>query len=173
MRSRKTIITLGKAVLSVLGLIAAILGSSCSASASYLSWCSGLRAADVEEKNVRQVAVSGILTQRSAFGPPNFGENPATDTKWKAWFLNLDHPVSLFPTPSASDILKRVREMQVRGIVERDRSFKRMLNRHVEVIGRLYVPVLPSDVGAVVLEPNLVRRTDEIVCSERVASERK
>lgn len=40
-----------------------------------------------------QLALSGRLTQRLVWGPPNFGENPRTDRRYAIWVLKLRYPI--------------------------------------------------------------------------------
>jgi hypothetical protein len=39
------------------------------------------------------VTLSGTITRHFYYGPPNYGEDPATDAKEIHWFLNLDEPI--------------------------------------------------------------------------------
>lgn len=41
------------------------------------------------------VELKGILSVETFFGPPNFGENPKSDSQEKAWILSLDKPINV------------------------------------------------------------------------------
>jgi hypothetical protein len=41
----------------------------------------------------QEVALSGELIERTYWGPPNWGEHPATDRLEEAWLLLLDTPI--------------------------------------------------------------------------------
>src|SRR5690606_37868318 len=41
------------------------------------------------------VELKGELSVETFFGPPNFGEDPETDTKERHWILTLDKPINV------------------------------------------------------------------------------
>lgn len=63
------------------------------------------------------VDLKGKLTIKTFFGPPNFGENPKTDTKDRCWILSLPKPINVLaktdddPTVGPSE--ENVREVQL------------------------------------------------------------
>src|SRR6266700_1447410 len=86
------------------------------------------------------VILTGVVTKRLAWGPPGFGENPAKDTRWTAWFLKLDSPLSVFrldvhDLPAGQTI---ERQVQLRGHLESNGGYGQFLNRHVAVQGRFW-----------------------------------
>ncbi len=51
------------------------------------------------------VELKGKLVVKTFFGPPNFGENPKTDTKDRSWILSLDKPINVRATSETDPIL--------------------------------------------------------------------
>jgi hypothetical protein len=41
------------------------------------------------------VELSGVLHRQVRWGPPNFGESPATDSKFTVWVVSLSKPVRI------------------------------------------------------------------------------
>src|SRR5205814_765460 len=100
------------------------------------------------------VILTGVVTNRLTWGPPGFGENPAKDTRWTAWFLKLDSPVSVFllnehDLPAGET---KEREVQIRGVLERNGGYRQFLNRHVAVQGRFWRGGAPSDIDRVTVD---------------------
>ena len=40
-----------------------------------------------------RIQISGLLRSELHWGPPNFGEEPSTDSRFVAWVVQLDKPV--------------------------------------------------------------------------------
>lgn len=63
------------------------------------------------------VELKGKLGIKTFFGPPNFGENPETDSKERSWILSLDKPINVrgqtSPDPGLNDSVENVRELQL------------------------------------------------------------
>jgi hypothetical protein len=45
------------------------------------------------------VELEGVLQTKTYFGPPNYGENPKTDSKEEQWILALSRPVNVRGNP--------------------------------------------------------------------------
>jgi hypothetical protein len=54
------------------------------------------------------VELEGTLTVKTYYGPPNYGENPKTDTKEKQWILILSDPVDVIGNKDSHDDLHTV-----------------------------------------------------------------
>lgn len=63
------------------------------------------------------VELKGKLIIKPFFGPPNFGENPETDSKERSWILSLTTPINVRANTEADPILfpsvENVRELQL------------------------------------------------------------
>src|SRR5687768_12992313 len=63
------------------------------------------------------VELEGKLIIKTFFGPPNFGENPASDSKERSWILSLDKPINVRAKDEADPVLgpsvENVRELQL------------------------------------------------------------
>jgi hypothetical protein len=133
------------------------------------SWC-GPRLSVFEPniKNESSVTVTGTLKRKLAWGPPNFGENPRTDSRWRAWVLDLDYvtPVAFVNSARPPVITERIsiRRVQVRGTRESNGGFEEFLNRHVAVEGKLWQPVFPTDIEDVILDAAEIRFTRDVDC---------
>lgn len=80
---------------------------------------------------------SGYVIKKQEWGPPNFGEDPKTDSRWNAVFLKLDHPVALCNknhTPS-SEVLNCVQIMDMSACGSP--SFASYSKQHLTIFGPL------------------------------------
>jgi hypothetical protein len=63
------------------------------------------------------VELEGKLTIKTFFGPPNFGENPETDSKERSWILSLNKPINVqgktSTDPGLNTSVEGVRELQL------------------------------------------------------------
>lgn len=60
--------------------------------------------------------LSGVLVLEMKYGPPNFGEDPATDAQVQVPVLRLDVPIDIIGNPASelnSDTLREVKEIQL------------------------------------------------------------
>ena len=84
------------------------------------------------------VTVTGVLVVKQAYGPPNYGENPATDSTERYVVLVLDESTCVDANPSNE--LDDVEERDVRAIqlVTSDGVDGFLLNKRVAVSGTLF-----------------------------------
>lgn len=85
------------------------------------------------------VELKGKLVVKTYFGPPNYGENPKTDSREKGWIVSLDKPINVRGKtgPDAdyeSDSVENVRELQLVLLV----PHKGLKGRKVIVKGTLF-----------------------------------
>lgn len=104
--------------------------------------------------------ICGVLSEKSYWGPPNFGENPSSDSKWSAWILNLDGPVEI----KNSDILKTdqvtLTEIQIEPVTSAQRKALRNFDKkRVEVSGQFWSAATPGDVTPVILMLEKIHRS--------------
>ena len=77
------------------------------------------------------VELEGKLVVKTYFGPPNFGENPESDSKEKEWILSLDKPINVRGRTEAvyeNTPVEDVREMELV-----------LLGSHKDLIGKRVV----------------------------------
>ena len=61
--------------------------------------CAGALTIQAQRKefhyDLQKVALTGTVVLRTFYGPPNYGEDPKTDTKESQWILILDAPIDV------------------------------------------------------------------------------
>ncbi|HWI27985.1 MAG TPA: hypothetical protein VN668_13510 [Stellaceae bacterium] len=99
----------------------------------------------------------GPLHRERHWGPPSFGDDPATDNTFNALVLTLDHPlmvITWYYTPDAEPIpITKLQLHDERSPIGAD-SF---LGKHVEAKGLLAEQVSPSDVTEVTMDLTAIR----------------
>ena len=87
-----------------------------------------------------QVTVRGKIFERTDFGPPNYGENPKTDSREEHLYLRLDHAICVGAadnSESPDDAAER--NISVIQMLYYRKQFERTwLGRHVFVHGTLF-----------------------------------
>jgi|SRR5882672_4463542 len=85
------------------------------------------------------VQLSGTVVIESQFGPPNYGENPATDMQVKIAVLELDRPVSVVGDPKDEFNQESVDNIQRMQLVDlKGGRFSPYAGKHVRVSGTLF-----------------------------------
>ena len=120
------------------------------------------------EATPSEALLSGVVIRRREYGPPGWGEDPAYDSKWYAWFLKLDREITLVTAAEAyTGKLGRVREVQLRGRQEHHSGYDEFLGRHVIARGSLYLPSAPTDVGNALLDTRSIVFGSTRVCGRK------
>lgn len=106
------------------------------------------------------------------WGPPNFGENPETDSKFEVWVLSLDHPVLVAGWHDDSG--KNARKVTHIQITDEDLpvSVELLAGDHVRVEGRLEESAEPAEVTEFTLWTSTIHRMaiEEVpACQKKVA----
>ncbi len=121
----------------------------------------GVAAGPLDADTMQTVTLSGRLRQQREWGPPNFGENPKTDSTYMAWILELDRPVLIHEhhddgTPRDDVTLKRIQlhELASAG------SWKAMVGKAVLASGKMWTASTGGDVTAVTLHTEALRLKD-------------
>jgi hypothetical protein len=100
------------------------------------------------------------LTTVTKYGPPNYGENPATDQKLNVPILVLDHPVNV-RGDSASEINQEsfndVNEIQL-VLGEHEKEHEHLANQRIVVTGTLSRGMSGHHFTDVVLSVQTLRR---------------
>ncbi len=83
------------------------------------------------------VEIEGKLIEQSRYGPPNFGENPRTDSKVRVPLLILFVPVGVHrdPRDATNSEVKEVRRIQ---LLLYEIPHKRLMGKRVLVKGTLF-----------------------------------
>jgi hypothetical protein len=90
--------------------------------------------------------VTGTLRLEEHWGPPNFGEQPATDAKYHFWVVKLDFPLTV---NRDGQIVTTDRIQLDYGTRENFRRFGAFKDKHVAVTGRLE----NTDIGSTQVTP--------------------
>jgi hypothetical protein len=101
-----------------------------------------------------------------AWGPPNFGEHPKTDSRYALWIVQLDYSVSVVTGEEIGMPVARmrVREIQIRRGSRVDADIPHLLGKHVVVRGRLFTQVFPGDNTPVVMEASALKIGGPVAC---------
>lgn len=110
--------------------------------------------------------LSGKLTRRLVWGPPNYGEDPKTDSQYHLWFLELDHPISVatgrdFGLPEKQVSMK---EIQLSSGSRVGPPQLKLQGAHVLVAGRLDTQMFPTDRTPAVIDAASVTISNRIAC---------
>jgi hypothetical protein len=104
-----------------------------------------------------KASVCGVLTTEKHFGPPNFGENPKTDSTFVAWVIRPDSPVMLtsqkHSRPNQTD---RVQLYFDTGKVT-ENDGKSLLGKHVCASGYSEQPNTPGDIAPANISVDAIR----------------
>jgi hypothetical protein len=80
--------------------------------------------------------VEGVVKVEMHYGPPNYGETPATDTKENPFILYLDNPINVLQTSDSSDFDFTTNGVTKFQLVPKDpNSLKSLINKKVKVTG--------------------------------------
>jgi len=86
--------------------------------------------------------VNGIITKEVHYGPPNFGENPETDSKDTIYVVALIKKISVYPSRdtekenSNTDSLFNIDKMQVIGLDKK--TLENNIGKEVKLTGTLF-----------------------------------
>ena len=86
-----------------------------------------------------KVHLCGVFSHKTFFGPPNYGENPETDSKEHVTIMTLDSAITVLGKPNDdvnSDTNSNVKEIQVVNL--HDINLKRFYHKKVIVGGSLF-----------------------------------
>jgi hypothetical protein len=101
-----------------------------------------------------KVTLEGVLSKEERYGPPNFGENPATDAKVHIYVLHLVRPVDVKGDSDAAndpgdpdvDSYSNVAEIQLEQVFGNGTGgLEEFVGKNVRVDGTLHEKVTPGD----------------------------
>ena len=96
------------------------------------------------------IQLEGVLTQRTFYGPPGYGETPTKDAREKVYLLKLGRPVTMTPIddPKAKtcwDAFPHVREVQLFIAPESKMNASGLLGKTVVATGTIRESDAPSE----------------------------
>ena len=100
----------------------------------------------------RHVAIVGTLQRELKFGPPTYGENPATDQKYSVPILRLSHPISMC-ADAVGDAMAGVTEIQIQLTPARA---SQLYDQRIQVFGTIGPAGMAHDFTQVILTPDSV-----------------
>ncbi|HWF63942.1 MAG TPA: hypothetical protein VN685_04955 [Rhizomicrobium sp.] len=116
--------------------------------------------------NKKDIRISGVLVRRAAFGPPNYGENPKTDSRLAYWVVELDVPIKVITgldidVPSQTITVHEMQILRGPGLREDVDSFRGM---HVVVRGVIGTQVFAQDMTPVNIVASNITAGGPIPC---------
>ena len=108
------------------------------------------------------IQLEGVLTQRTFYGPPGFGETPAKDAREKVYLLKLRNPATMTPIddPKAKtcwDAFPHVREVQLFIPPDSKLGASGLLGKAVVATGTIHESDAPSEHTKVTLDVKLLQ----------------
>ena len=106
------------------------------------------------------VTLTGLLVSRTFYGPPNYGENPKTDTKESQYILILDSPVNVIGDPN-SPINRTEQGIKKVTLVVHDfkaHPVEPLLGSRIEVSGTLFHAQTGHHHTKVLIEVSSIRK---------------
>lgn len=86
-----------------------------------------------------RVTLVGKVVSRTFYGPPNYGEDPATDSKEDQYILILDTPIDVIGSIDPIDKTERgVKKLTLVVFDFKTNPVESLLGKRVEVHGRLF-----------------------------------
>jgi hypothetical protein len=126
--------------------------------------------ADGIEPNGQIIELSGVLHSDVYWGPPNFGENPETDSTFTAWTISLSEPLFIIGGAQIGDEFEpSVSDIQLGIPLEMVNSeHLRLLDRKLVVAtGKLWRGIAQGDVLPIGLDietAEALKPTDHTIC---------
>jgi hypothetical protein len=132
--------------------------------------CQGIPQAGIAE----EVTVSGLLSQRTIWGPPNFGENPTTDSRIIVWIVRLDSPLKTVLGSEFGRPGRTVSEEQLQIFFQplHPDILQALLRQRIVATGTLEGAVAPGETTRIVMNVETIERTSKSVPTICVMSTR-
>jgi hypothetical protein len=132
-----------------------------SAALSFIFSCGACSWADakdcqfpIEFSEGQVISLVGILNQSKEWGPPNFGENPQSDSKIDVWFLAPPNDTT-FKAHQVELKVDRIQLSRVASVLD-EKQLASMRGRIVQVKGSLSSASSPGDYTSVVILPKTI-----------------
>ena len=121
------------------------------------------------EPNEESIELSGVLHRQIRWGPPNYGENPETDSTFIAWIISLSKPLVIQGGVQIGD---KSQNYSVSEIALISYSYKVVFDtellQHLDgklvlVTGKLW-PATTSELTPIILLTKTIKPTDRNIC---------
>ena len=117
--------------------------------------------------NGETVELSGIFHSEVIWGPPNFGEEPRTDSQFVAWFIALKEPLVVRGRVEVGgQYYSNVSEIKLSSdfTAYKDKLLEPLIGKLVVVTGKLWRGTVEGDVTPIVIAAKTVTPTDQNIC---------
>lgn len=146
----------------------------CALIITHTSICCAATCAKGVQSNGQTIEFSGILHQEIRWGPPNFGENPQTDSQFTVWIVSVSNPIVVQggveiggkSQSSVSEI-----QLSIDPTTFRADSLQPLVGKLIVATGRLWAGTSQGDVTPVVLGVENVASANQAIC--RIVSDLK
>lgn len=111
--------------------------------------------------------IAGVLHSVEKWGPPNFGEQPETDSRWTAWIIDLPAPLPISGgVKFAGKLWPTVSQIQIKmvHVLSWDALLSPYDDKLVVVTGKLFEASVISDVTPEVLDGERIGPADHPTC---------
>ncbi|HEV8588103.1 MAG TPA: DUF4431 domain-containing protein [Pyrinomonadaceae bacterium] len=105
-----------------------------------------------------KVTLTGRVVLRTFFGPPDYGENPKTDTKEHNYILILDSLVDVIGTNSENETERKVRQVTLVISDPNANQIRPFLSKRVKVEGTLFHAITGHHHTRVLMTVSSIRR---------------
>jgi hypothetical protein len=128
--------------------------------------CRSESCANGVQANGEAIELSGVLHRKTFWGPPNFGDNPETDSKFALWIISLRKPLvilegaqiqGIFP-PSVSEI-----KLAADTTMFKSKLLRPLDGKLVVVTGKLWLGITSGD-APIAIDMKTIKRTDQNIC---------
>jgi hypothetical protein len=118
--------------------------------------CSQSLAGDCVNYGPSVVKVTGSIFTKEYFGPPNYGENPSTDSRERFYFIALDRPLCVAGDRKGDQ--KAENTVKTMEMVYYPGTFQKIwLGKHVSVTGTLFHAITAHHHSPVLITANETR----------------
>lgn len=119
------------------------------------------------QANGETIELSGVFHRKVLWGPPNFGDNPKTDSKFVAWFISLSKPLVVQGgVEFGGGYYSSVSEIKLSSETTQFKSklLQPLAGKLVVVAGQLWRGNTAGDVTPIVIAAKTVKPTDQDIC---------
>ena len=120
----------------------------------------------LSEASNHEIQLSGKVTKEKHFGPPNFGQDPETDSSFTAWVIKLDYDIAIIPEGSQqASSINKILVSKVQLFYFKDDTLSTLSSfdgSHVIVYGTLRISSSGGQVTPLFLQVKRVVRTENI-----------